>query len=55
MNTRPTLTNPHRPLAGLLFALTLLAASSPPAYAEDMYDRRAFARSAASRLKVVAQ
>ena len=27
----------------------------PPAYAEDMYDRRAFSRSAASRLKVVAQ
>ena len=42
MNTRPTLTNPHRPLAGLLFALTLLAASSPPAYAEDELGRLFF-------------
>lgn len=42
MNTRPTLANPHRPLAGLLFALTLLAASSPPAYAEDELGRLFF-------------
>ena len=42
MNTRPTLTNPHRPLAGLLFALTLLAASSPPACAEDELGRLFF-------------
>ena len=42
MNTRPTLTNRHRSLGGLLFALTLLAASSPPACAEDELGRLFF-------------
>ena len=42
MNTRPPLTNLHHSLAGLLCALALIAASSPPACAEDELGRLFF-------------
>ena len=42
MNTRPPFTNLHHSLAGLLCALALIAASSPPACAEDELGRLFF-------------
>ena len=42
MNTRPPFTNLHHSLAGLLCALALIGASSPPACAEDELGRLFF-------------
>ena len=42
MNTRPSFTNRHHALAGLLCALALIGASSPPACAEDELGRLFF-------------